>query len=95
MFCSVMVSGFVLMFGVLLNVVCFLTLGVGLCIVSLCSGCDGCCAFCLICNTCMGVPGVVVLLFRRLGTVYLCPVCILLKFLMRVCVVWSLCKTVQ
>ena len=28
---------------VLLNVVCFLSLGVGLCIVSLCSGCDVCC----------------------------------------------------
>ena len=50
-----MVSGFVLMFVVylvLLNVVCFLRLGVCLCIVSLCSGCDGCCAFCLICDAC-------------------------------------------
>ena len=59
MSCSVMVSGFLLMFVVylyllylyllciclLLNVVCFLDLGVGLCIVSLCSGCDGYCVF--------------------------------------------------
>ena len=34
----------------LLNVGCFLSLGVYGCIVSLCSGCDGCCAFCLICD---------------------------------------------
>ena len=34
----------------LLNVVCFLSLGVYGCIVSLCSGCVGCCAFCLICD---------------------------------------------
>ena len=27
------------------NVVCFLSLRVGLCIVSLCSGCDGLCVF--------------------------------------------------
>ena len=50
--CSVIVSGFVLIFvvyQVLLNVVCFLSLGVCLCIISLCSGCDGCCAFCRIC----------------------------------------------
>ena len=33
----------------LLNVVCFLSLGVCGWIVSLCSGCVGCCAFCLIC----------------------------------------------
>ena len=33
----------------LLNVVCFLSLGVYGCIVSLCSKCVGCCAFCLIC----------------------------------------------
>ena len=32
--------------SVIFNVVCF-CLGVGLCIVNLCSGCDGCCAFCL------------------------------------------------
>ena len=40
---SVMLSGLVLMFVVylmLLNVVCFLTLGV-----CLCSGCGGCCVF--------------------------------------------------
>ena len=30
----------------LLNVVCFLSLGVYGCIVSLCSGCVGCCTFC-------------------------------------------------
>ena len=34
----------------LLNVVCFLSLGVCRWIVSLCSGCVGCCAFCLICD---------------------------------------------
>ena len=36
----------------LLNVVCFLSLGVCDCgwIVSLCSGCVGCCAFCLSCD---------------------------------------------
>ena len=34
----------------LLNVVCFLSLGVCGWIVSLCSGCVGCCAFCLICE---------------------------------------------
>ena len=37
----------------LLNVVCFLSLGVYGWIVSLCSecvGCVGCCAFCLICD---------------------------------------------
>ena len=34
----------------LLNGVCFLSLGVYGCIVSLCSGCVGCCAFCLICD---------------------------------------------
>ena len=48
---SIMVSGFMLMFFVylvLLNVGCFLILGVCLCIVSLCS--DECCAFCLICE---------------------------------------------
>ena len=40
-----MVSGFVLMYVVylvLLIVACFLSLGVGLCIVNLCSGGDGC-----------------------------------------------------
>ena len=37
---------------VLLNVSCFLSLGVCLCIVSLCCRCDGCCAFCLICHAC-------------------------------------------
>ena len=55
MSCSVMVSGFVLMFIVylvLFNVVCFLRLGVRLCIVGLCNGCGGCCAFCLICDAC-------------------------------------------
>ena len=31
----------------LFNVVCFLSLGVYGCIVSLCSGCVGCCAFCV------------------------------------------------
>ena len=36
----------------LLNVVCFLSLGVCGSIVSLCSGCVGCCAFCLICCCC-------------------------------------------
>ena len=36
----------------LLNVVCFLSLGVCGWIVSLCSGCVGCCAFCLICDAC-------------------------------------------
>ena len=40
------------MYLVLLIVVCFLSLGVGLCIVSLCSGCDGWCAYCLICDAC-------------------------------------------
>ena len=40
MSCSVMVSGVVLMFVV--YVVCFLSPGVCLCIVSLCSGCDVC-----------------------------------------------------
>ena len=34
----------------LLNVVCFLSICVYECIVSLCSGCVGCCAFCLICD---------------------------------------------
>jgi len=51
----VMLSGFVGMFVVylvLLNVVCFFSLGVWLCCVSLCSGLDGCCAFCLICDAC-------------------------------------------
>ena len=50
MSCSVIVSGIVLVFVmylVLLNVVCFLTLGVCFCIVSLYSGC---CAFSLICD---------------------------------------------
>ena len=37
---------------VLLNDVCFSSLGVRLCIVSLCSGSDGWCAFCLICDAC-------------------------------------------
>ena len=36
----------------LLNVVCFLSLGVCGWIVSLCSGCVGSCAFCLICDAC-------------------------------------------
>ena len=31
---------------------CVLSLGVVLCIVSLCSECDGCCAFCLNCDVC-------------------------------------------
>ena len=55
MSCSVMVSGFVLIVVVyleFLNVVCFLSLGVCLCIVSLCSGCDECCYFCMICDAC-------------------------------------------
>ena len=46
-----MVSRFVLMFivyQVLLYVIYFVSMGVCLCIVSLCSGCDGWCAFCLI-----------------------------------------------
>ena len=34
----------------LLNVVFFLSLGVCVWIVSLCSGCVGCCAFCLNCD---------------------------------------------
>ena len=41
---SVIVPGFVLIFVVYLvlwNMVCFLSLGVGLCIVSLCIGCNG------------------------------------------------------
>ena len=45
MSCSIMVFRFVLMFVVylvLLNVVCFLSLGVGWGIVNLCSGCDRC-----------------------------------------------------
>ena len=45
MSCSVVVHGFMLMFVVylvLLNVVCFLRLGVCLSIVTLCGGCDGC-----------------------------------------------------
>ena len=37
----------------LLNVDCFLSLGVYGCIVSLCSGCVRCCAFCLICDVCV------------------------------------------
>ena len=48
MYYSVMVTRFVPMFVVylvLLNVVCFLSLGVCLCIVNLCSGCDGYCVF--------------------------------------------------
>ena len=48
MSCCLIVSGFVLIFVVyivLLNMVCFLSLRVGLCIISLCSGCDGCCVF--------------------------------------------------
>ena len=55
MSCSVMVSGFVLMFVVylvLLNVVCVLSLRICLCIVILCSGCDGCCVNCLIGESC-------------------------------------------
>ena len=46
--CSLMVYGLVMMFVVylvLLNVVCFLSLGVGWYIVSLCSACNGCCIF--------------------------------------------------
>ena len=42
---SVIVPGFVPMcvvYLVLFNVVCFLSLGISLCIVSLCIGCDGC-----------------------------------------------------
>ena len=51
--CCVTVFGCVSMLVVslmLLNVVCFLSLGVYGCIVSLCSGCVGCCTFCLICD---------------------------------------------
>ena len=50
----VMVSGFVLMLVVylVLCMVCFLSLCVCSCIVSLCSGYDGSCVFCLICETC-------------------------------------------
>ena len=51
MSCSVMVSEFGLMFVVyivLLNMVCVLSLGV-----CLCNGCNGCCAFCLICDVCL------------------------------------------
>ena len=51
----VTVSVFVFMFVVylvLLNVVCFLSLWLRLCSVSVCSGCDGCCAFCLNCDAC-------------------------------------------
>ena len=36
--------------GGVVDVVCFLSLGVCGWIVSLCSGCVGCCAFCLICD---------------------------------------------
>ena len=32
--------------------VCFLSLGVCLCIVSVCIGCDGCCHFCVISDAC-------------------------------------------
>ena len=45
MSCSVMVSGFVLMcvvYLVLLNVMCIFSMGLCLCIVSLCSAYDGC-----------------------------------------------------
>ena len=55
MIAVVMLSGFVWMFVVylvLLKVVCFLSLGVVLCLVSLCSGDAGCCDFCLICDAC-------------------------------------------
>ena len=51
--CCVTVFGYVSMLVVylmLLNVVCFLSLDVCGWIVSLCSGCVGCCAFCLICD---------------------------------------------
>ena len=55
MSCIVMVSGFVLMcvvYLVLFNVNCLLSLGLCLCIVRLCSMCDGCFSFCLICDVC-------------------------------------------
>ena len=54
MYCSVMVSGSVQKLAVilvLLNVIRFLSLGVYLCIVSVCGGCSGY-AFCLICDVC-------------------------------------------
>ena len=38
------------MYLVPLNVGCFLSLGVSLCIVILCGGCDGCSTFRLICT---------------------------------------------
>ena len=41
-----------LVYLVLLNVVCFLSLVLGLYIVSSCCGCDGCCAFCMIRDAC-------------------------------------------
>ena len=66
-YCSVMVSGSVLMFVmylVLLNVL-FLESG---------SGCDGCRGFCLICD----VLGVGVFLFCRVCAVCLCDACIML-----------------
>ena len=63
-----MVSGLVLMFVVylvLLNVICFLSLAV-----CLCSGCDECCAFCMICDACsFRCSSVVVFLFCHVGVV--------------------------
>ena len=50
MCCYVMVMFVVYL--LLLNVVCFLSLRVYLGIVSLCIGCNGCSDFCLICNVC-------------------------------------------
>ena len=72
---SAMVSGLVLMIVVylmLLNVVGLLSLGVGLCIVSLCSGCAGYSTFSLIYDACsLMCFGVVVFLFCRVGDVSL------------------------
>ena len=73
--CCVLVSGVVLMFVVylvLLNVVCFLSLRVGLCMVSL--WCDSCCAFCLICDACSFVLGMVVFLFY-----HMCRCCVFMS----------------
>ena len=65
----------------LLNVVCFLSLGVCGWIVSLCSGCVGCCAFCLIVMRVVVSVGVLVVRSsRRVGVVWWCHVCIRLLF---------------
>ena len=53
----------------LLNVVCFLSLGVCGWIVSLCSGCVGCCAFCLICDACSCKCWLLLLLFAMIRSV--------------------------